>query len=119
MFQTLKVRHFFTNVEKEAIIERINLVKPDLVFVALGCPKQEFWMREHRGKIRSCMLGLGQAFYTYAGMAKRSPRWMQNLSLEWSYRLYLEPRRLWKRYLVTNLLSIFICIKQLARSLKK
>lgn len=88
--------------EKARIAEQINSAKPDFVFVALGCPKQEKWMAEHKDKIHSCMLGLGQAFHIYAETATRSPSWMQQLSLEWAYRLYLEPGRLWKRYLYTN-----------------
>lgn len=91
-----------TDQEKEEIAQRINAANPDLVMVALGCPKQEKWMAENRGKINACMLGLGQAFQVYAGMVKRSPKWMQDYSLEWVYRLLLEPKRLWKRYLVTN-----------------
>jgi len=88
--------------EKSHIVQRINDAAPDLVFVSLGCPKQEKWMAEHRDKISACLLGLGQAFKVYAGQEKRLPPWMRNLSLEWVYRLYLEPGRLWKRYVFTN-----------------
>jgi N-acetylglucosaminyldiphosphoundecaprenol N-acetyl-beta-D-mannosaminyltransferase len=97
--------------EKLAIVNRINDAKPDLVFVALGCPKQEKWMAEHRGKIMSCMLGVGQAFNVYAGLAKRSPRWMQRAALEWAYRLYQEPRRLWKRYFWTNTCFLILTLE--------
>src|SRR5690606_26766467 len=90
---------------------------PDFVFVALGCPKQEKWMAEHRGKINACMLGLGQAFHVYAGKERRLPRWMRSLSLEWAYRLYLEPRRLWKRYLVTNSLFLLLAFQRLGGKL--
>jgi N-acetylglucosaminyldiphosphoundecaprenol N-acetyl-beta-D-mannosaminyltransferase len=88
--------------EDADVIKRINRAKPDLIFVALGCPKQERWMADHKGKIFGCMLGVGQAFNVYAGLARRSPIWMQRSSLEWAYRLYQEPRRLWKRYFYTN-----------------
>lgn len=94
--------------EKSNIIQMINQTSPDLVFVSLGCPKQEKWMAENKDKIGSCLLGLGQAFKVYAGEEKRLPKWMRDLSLEWAYRLYLEPRRLWKRYLYTN--SLFILL---------
>ena len=87
---------------KQEIINKINSSSPDLLFVALGCPKQENWMAEHKGKINACMLGVGQAYNVYAGIEKRLPKWMRDLSLEWAYRLFLEPKRLWKRYLVTN-----------------
>lgn len=99
--------------EKKTIIENINKAQPDLLLVSLGCPKQEKWMAEHRGKIKSCMLGLGQAFNTYAGKENRPPRWMRRFALEWTYRLYLEPRRLWKRYLYTNTAFIFLIIRNL------
>jgi N-acetylglucosaminyldiphosphoundecaprenol N-acetyl-beta-D-mannosaminyltransferase len=88
--------------EKSHIALRINEAAPDLVFVSLGCPKQEKWMAEHKDKIGACLLGLGQAFKVYAGQEKRLAPWMRNLSLEWVYRLYLEPGRLWKRYVFTN-----------------
>jgi N-acetylglucosaminyldiphosphoundecaprenol N-acetyl-beta-D-mannosaminyltransferase len=100
-----------TNKEKEDIVNKINSAQPDLVFVALGCPKQEKWMAEHKGKINSCMLGVGQAFNVYAGIEKRLPKWMRDLSLEWTYRLVLEPKRLWKRYLVTNSLFLILFIR--------
>ena len=91
-----------TPEEDEADVERINRSGANLVFVSLGCPKQERWMHDHRPRVRACMLGLGQAFLTYTGYEKRLPRWAHNLSLEWAYRLYLEPRRLGKRYLLGN-----------------
>jgi N-acetylglucosaminyldiphosphoundecaprenol N-acetyl-beta-D-mannosaminyltransferase len=91
-----------TDAENEEAIERIKKSNADLVFVSLGCPKQEKWMHANKDKIGACLLGLGQAFKTYAGVEKRLPKWMRNLSLEWLYRLYLEPGRLWKRYFFTN-----------------
>lgn len=99
--------------EKDEIITRINAAAPDFLFVALGCPKQEKWMAEHKGKINACMLGLGQAFHVYAGKEKRLPKWMRSLALEWAYRLMLEPKRLWKRYLVTNTLFLWLAFQQL------
>lgn len=97
-----------TDREKAAIVKMINNAQPDLLFVSLGCPKQEKWMAENKDKINTCFLGLGQAFKVYAGEEKRLPAWMRDLSLEWAYRLYLEPGRLWKRYLLTN--SLFVCL---------
>ncbi|MBC8085007.1 MAG: WecB/TagA/CpsF family glycosyltransferase [Hymenobacter sp.] len=91
-----------TPEEEEADIAAINAADPDLIFVALGCPRQERWMANHRGRIRACMLGVGQAFLVYAGLEQRLPVWARRLGLEWTYRLWLEPRRLWRRYLVTN-----------------
>lgn len=96
--------------EDEIITERINRAEADLVLVALGCPKQEKWMAEHKGKINGCMIGLGAAFAIYAGNQSRAPQWMQNACLEWFYRLLQEPRRLWKRYLVTNTLFLLLIL---------
>jgi N-acetylglucosaminyldiphosphoundecaprenol N-acetyl-beta-D-mannosaminyltransferase len=97
-----------SSTENDAIIATLNNARPDLIFVSLGCPKQEKWMAEHKDKIHGCMLGVGQAFNVYAGESKRSPSWMQRMALEWAYRLYLEPRRLWKRYFYTN--SLFLIL---------
>jgi N-acetylglucosaminyldiphosphoundecaprenol N-acetyl-beta-D-mannosaminyltransferase len=102
--------------EKSGIVDMINNTNPDLIFVALGCPKQEKWMAEHKGKLKGCMLGLGQAFHVYAETARRSPAWMQRFSLEWAYRLYLEPGRLWKRYFYTNSVFLFLTAKYFIQS---
>ncbi|MEQ9443798.1 MAG: WecB/TagA/CpsF family glycosyltransferase [Cyclobacteriaceae bacterium] len=100
-----------TPEEDQEAVARINASGAHLVLVSLGCPKQEKWMAAHRGQVESCMLGLGQAFLTYTGMEKRLPAWARNLSLEWAYRFYLEPRRLWKRYLVGNSWFLYSAIK--------
>ncbi len=99
--------------EENDIVHRINASSANLVFVALGCPKQELWMARHKGKIYAVMLGVGGAFSVYAGMQKRAPLWVQKASLEWFYRLCQEPRRLFKRYLITNTLFIVLMAKQL------
>ncbi|MEL6257404.1 MAG: WecB/TagA/CpsF family glycosyltransferase, partial [Bacteroidota bacterium] len=88
--------------EKEEVIHMVNEAKPDLLLVALGCPKQEKWMAEHTGKIQATMLGIGNALRTYLGKEKRAPIWMQKMALEWLYRLLQNPGRLWKRYFITN-----------------
>lgn len=91
-----------TDQEIDHTAERINSSGAHIVFVSLGCPKQEKWMAAMKGKINAIMLGMGGAFLLYAGVDSRAPKWMRDLSLEWAYRFALEPRRLWKRYLVTN-----------------
>jgi N-acetylglucosaminyldiphosphoundecaprenol N-acetyl-beta-D-mannosaminyltransferase len=101
--------------EKVRIIQHIKEAAPDLVFVSLGCPKQEKWMAEHKDKIGACLLGLGQAFKVYAGQEKRLPKWMRDLSLEWAYRLYLEPGRLWKRYVFTNSQFLVLAIQSIVQ----
>lgn len=79
----------------------IVAARPDVVWVGLSTPKQEFWMRDHVGRIPGATLvGIGAAFDFYAGDVKRAPGWMQRSGLEWLHRLLSEPRRLWRRYLV-------------------
>lgn len=102
-----------TPAEKEGIIDTINEAKPNIVFVSLGCPKQEKWMNEMYGKIHSLMIGVGAAFPVFAGFKKRAPYWMQKYSLEWFYRLLQEPNRLLKRYLYTNSKFIYLLFKEL------
>ena len=77
------------------------------------CPKQEHWMLAHRGRINAVMLGVGAAFDFHAGTVSRAPAWMRDNGLEWLHRLASEPRRLWKRYLVTNTLFVLGAAKQL------
>jgi N-acetylglucosaminyldiphosphoundecaprenol N-acetyl-beta-D-mannosaminyltransferase len=99
--------------EEAEHIAAINAADPDLLFVALGCPRQERWMAAHRGKVKACMLGVGQAFLVYAGLEQRLPVWARRLWLEWAYRLWLEPRRLWRRYLVTNSRFLFLMTRRM------
>jgi N-acetylglucosaminyldiphosphoundecaprenol N-acetyl-beta-D-mannosaminyltransferase len=84
------------------IINEINSSGVRILFVGLGCPKQERWMAQHKGKISGVMVGVGAAFDFYAGAKPQAPVWMQKRGLEWLYRLFQEPRRLWKRYLYHN-----------------
>lgn len=92
-------------------IEQINNSGANIVLVALGCPKQEKWMATHYKKINAVLLGLGGAFPVMAGIHNRSPKWMQDWALEWLYRLWQEPRRMFKRYLYTNSYFIFLLTK--------
>jgi N-acetylglucosaminyldiphosphoundecaprenol N-acetyl-beta-D-mannosaminyltransferase len=95
-----------TPAEDQAYVDQINRSGANVVFVSLGCPKQEAWMKDHRGRIRAVMLGVGAAFDYHSGLLDRAPLWAQKAVLEWLFRLCSEPRRLFKRYLVTN--TIFI-----------
>ena len=92
--------------EDEDAVKRINDSGACIVFVGLGCPKQERWMAEHRDRIKGVMIGVGAAFDFYAGTLKRAPEWMRDNGLEWLHRLMIDPKRLWKRYLITN--SLFL-----------
>lgn len=102
-----------TVAEDEAVVEAINASGAGTVWVSLGCPKQEKWMAEHRGRINAVMVGVGAAFDYHAGTIPRAPLWIQRNGLEWLHRLCSEPRRLWKRYLVTNTLFVFYAGMQL------
>ncbi len=82
--------------------DRINASGASVVFVSLGCPKQELWMAQHHRAIRAVTIGVGAAFRFHTGEVSQAPRWMMRLSLEWLYRLCVEPRRLWKRYAINN-----------------
>ncbi|MES2664334.1 MAG: WecB/TagA/CpsF family glycosyltransferase, partial [Pseudomonadota bacterium] len=81
--------------------------------VSLGCPKQEKWMAAHRDRIQAVMIGVGAAFDYHAKTIKRAPLWMQNNGLEWLHRLVSEPKRLWRRYFITNSLFIMQAMRQL------
>jgi N-acetylglucosaminyldiphosphoundecaprenol N-acetyl-beta-D-mannosaminyltransferase len=92
-----------TDEEDAELVERINAAAPDLVWVGLSTPKQERWMAAHVGRLRApVLLGVGAAFDIHAGTLRQAPRWMQRHGLEWAYRLYREPRRLWRRYAKNN-----------------
>ncbi len=88
--------------EDTEIIDMINEADADFVWIGLGAPKQEKWMAMHQGKVKGLMIGVGAAFDYSAKNLKRAPGWMQKINLEWTYRLAQEPKRLFKRYLVTN-----------------
>jgi N-acetylglucosaminyldiphosphoundecaprenol N-acetyl-beta-D-mannosaminyltransferase len=99
--------------QDESEIARINQSGAHVVFVGLGCPKQERWMAAHRGSIQAVMIGVGAAFDYHAGTVKRAPLTWQRHGFEWLYRLLSEPRRLFMRYLITNTLFILGLSKQL------
>lgn len=102
-----------TREENAAIIQKIHASGAGLVLLSLGCPKQEYWMHQHKGKIQAVMIGLGGVFPVVAGVHKRAPLWMRNVGLEWCYRLIQEPRRLWIRYLRTSPSFIWLALRQL------
>jgi N-acetylglucosaminyldiphosphoundecaprenol N-acetyl-beta-D-mannosaminyltransferase len=105
-----------TSLEEKEIIDEINKTSPSLVFIVLGCPKQEKWMASMKGKINTLMIGIGGALPVMIGMQKRAPLWMRNNGLEWLFRLLLEPKRLFKRYLTTNSLFLWILFKSFLRN---
>lgn len=96
-----------TEEENQKIIDQINVANADFIWVGLGAPKQEIWMAEHQGKIKGLMIGVGAGFDYFAGNIQRAPEWMQKNNLEWTYRLWQDPKRLFKRYFHTNLKFIW------------
>lgn len=100
-----------TEEENKRVIESINAVKPDFLWVGLGAPKQEEWMFDHKDKIYSLMIGVGAGFDYHAENIKRAPKWIQNASLEWAYRLIQDPKRLFKRYFITNTKFIYYILR--------
>lgn len=107
-----------TDEEDLEVISKINETKPDFIWVALGAPKQENWMYDHQGKVTGIMLGVGAAFDFEAGTVKRAPHWMQEMYLEWFYRIIQDPIRLIPRYLDTNFSFMWYTAKE-TRQLRK
>jgi N-acetylglucosaminyldiphosphoundecaprenol N-acetyl-beta-D-mannosaminyltransferase len=105
--------------EDAELVEKINGSGVRILFVGLGCPKQEIWMARHRGRVNAVMLGVGAAFDFHAGAKPQAPAWMQTLGLEWLFRLSTEPRRLWKRYLYHNPRFLALAIADLLGLLGK
>jgi N-acetylglucosaminyldiphosphoundecaprenol N-acetyl-beta-D-mannosaminyltransferase len=99
--------------EDEEIVRQINASGARILFVALGCPAQEKWMAAQRGKVQAVMLGVGAAFDFHAGTKPQAPPWMQRLGLEWLFRLFQEPGRLWKRYLYHNPRFVILALREL------
>ena len=91
-----------TPEEEEVDRDRIHASGASVVFVGLGCPKQEEWMARQQGKLPAVMIGVGAAFSFHSGDVSQAPRWMMAWGLEWLYRLLMEPGRLWQRYLINN-----------------
>ena len=105
----------WTQAEEQAYINAINESGAEIIFVGLGCPKQEIWMANNRHNICGVMLGVGAAFDFHAGTIERAPEVFQHLGLEWLHRLFTEPGRLWKRYLVTNTKFIYLSALELLK----
>lgn len=101
-----------TDDEIEEIVQKINASGAGLVLVAMGCPKQERWMASMKGRIQASMVGIGGALPVMIGQQKRAPLWMQKVGMEWAFRLGQEPRRLFKRYAVTNSIFVWLMTKE-------
>ncbi|MEO8843494.1 MAG: WecB/TagA/CpsF family glycosyltransferase [Kofleriaceae bacterium] len=99
--------------EDAGVTEAITSSGARILFVGLGCPKQERWMAAHRDRVPAVMLGVGAAFDFHAGVVAQAPRWMQRTGLEWAHRLASDPRRLWRRYARTNPRFVALAIRDL------
>ena len=104
----------FSDEDNAAIIKAVNDTNPDLLWIGITAPKQEKWTYAHWNELRiHCHVGtIGAVFDFYAGTAKRAPIWWQEHSIEWLYRLIKEPNRMWKRYLIGNLLFLYHIVKE-------
>jgi N-acetylglucosaminyldiphosphoundecaprenol N-acetyl-beta-D-mannosaminyltransferase len=101
------------------IIKMINKTNPDIVWCGLGTPKQDYWVGKFQPHLNSsASIAVGAAFNFHAGEVKQAPRWMMNSCLEWLFRLLVEPKRLWKRYLIGNPRFIMLSIGQYFRERK-
>ena len=97
-----------SNQEEIELKNQIEVLSPDIIWVGLSTPKQEKWMASHLEKLNTrVMIGVGAAFDFHTGMLKQAPKLMQKLGLEWFFRVCIEPKRLWKRYLKNNPLFVW------------
>ncbi len=104
----------FTQEENEKIIKMVNISNADVLWISFGCPKQEKWALQNCDKLKVPVSAcVGAAFNLHAGIVRRAPLLMQKLGFEWLYRLFQEPGRLWKRYLIGGMEFIFIIMKQI------
>lgn len=94
----------FSDEDNERMVEAIRVARPDVLFVALGAPKQDEWIAEHLQLLGvPVCVGVGGVFDMFAGLTRRAPAWIQNVGMEWAFRMAQEPSRLWRRYLVNDL----------------
>ncbi len=105
-----------TAEEDTAFTREISFSGARILFVGIGCPRQERWMASHKGRIPAVMLGVGAAFDFHTGRVRQAPRWMQAAGLEWAFRLLMDPRRLWRRYAKHNPRFVALFLLQLAKS---
>jgi N-acetylglucosaminyldiphosphoundecaprenol N-acetyl-beta-D-mannosaminyltransferase len=103
-----------TAAEDGADVRAISGSGAGIVFVGRGCPRQEKWVAAHKGRVAAAAVAVGAAFDFIAGNRSEPPRWMQRAGLQWLWRLILDPRRLWKRYLIANSWFILYFLRELS-----
>ncbi|TKD65090.1 WecB/TagA/CpsF family glycosyltransferase [Flavobacterium sp. ASW18X] len=108
-----------TEEETKGHLQTINDCQTNILLVSLGCPKQEIWMSKYAEQCNSVCLGIGNAINTLIGTEKRPPKFVQNIGMEWFYRLCQNPKRLFKRYFVTNTKFCSMLLASLLKSRKK
>ena len=95
---------FFTEEQTQAVMDEINASKADMLLVAMGVPRQELWLHAHLAKLTvKVVMGVGGLFDFYSGTISRSPVWMRKMGIEWVWRLMMEPKRMWRRYIIGNI----------------
>jgi N-acetylglucosaminyldiphosphoundecaprenol N-acetyl-beta-D-mannosaminyltransferase len=107
---------YFTAAEELAIVNKIRVAEPDILLVAFGTPKKELWVKRYLSATGVPVIhGVGGSFDVMAGVVRRAPFWMQRSGLEWFFRLLQEPRRMWRRYLITNTLFVLLVLREWLR----
>ncbi|MBN1482215.1 glycosyltransferase [candidate division KSB1 bacterium] len=110
---------YFNSFEEEnKVVDDINAARPDILLLGFSTPMKENWVRRHKDRLNVPIIhGVGGSFDIVGGLMKRAPVWMQRAGLEWLYRLIQEPRRMWKRYLVTNFLFVWLVLHAMLQRL--
>ncbi|MBT6671087.1 MAG: WecB/TagA/CpsF family glycosyltransferase [Lentimicrobiaceae bacterium] len=105
---------YFKEEDEMSVVNEIASLKPSIVFVGISSPKKEIFIKRNKNKLNArFVMGVGGSFDIFAGKTKRAPLFVQNKGLEWLYRIYQEPRRMWKRYFITNAVYLFLLIREL------
>lgn len=104
---------YFSETEEIEVAKKIENSKADILFVAITSPKKEIFLNKYKNEINiPFVMGVGGSFDVVSGFTKRAPLWLQKIGMEWSYRVFQEPKRMWKRYLTTNSIFIYLILKQ-------
>lgn len=104
-------KQIFSSKDSDAMIAAVNRFEPDILFVGMTAPKQEKWVDQFKSNLNvRIIVSIGAVFDYYAGTVKRAPKWMIDNSMEWLYRLLMEPKRMWKRYLINNTKFLNYCL---------
>jgi N-acetylglucosaminyldiphosphoundecaprenol N-acetyl-beta-D-mannosaminyltransferase len=107
---------YFTPAEEPDVVDKIRIAKPDILLIAFGTPKKELWVKRYLSAMGVPVIhGVGGSFDVMAGVVRRAPLWMQRSGLEWFFRMWQEPGRMWRRYLVTNTLFVLLVLREWLR----